>query len=106
MKREFDVNSVGFLESGLEIQYMLLPDDVRSEGHLVLSRQLAISFEAPEGLGGMAVDLRAAIVDLVTKAHDSHGALPVYEPTAAERGATLPFPLDDDDEDVGMGDGR
>lgn len=106
MKREVVVSSIGFDEQGIELAYMVLPDDVRSEGHLVVSRSVSISFQGPDGLGALAVDLQNSAVDLAGKLHDLMDTLPVYEPPAAER-MTLPFdPNDDDDEDVGMGDGR
>lgn len=106
MKREIIVSSVGFDEQGLEVSYMVLPDDVRSEGHLVLSRSLAVSFKGPDGLGAMATDLQNLAVELVAKVHDGWDDQPVYEPPAAERLPLFPVDDDDDDEDVGMGDGR
>lgn len=107
MKREIVVSSIGFDEHGLEVAYMVLPDDVRSEGHLVLSRSLAISFQGPDGLGSLAVDLQGTVVDLVAKAHDLLDTLPVHDPPAVEGDLANRFPsFDDDDEDVGMGDGR
>lgn len=103
--REVVVSSIGFDEQGIELAYMVLPDDVRSEGHLVLSRSVSISFKAPDGLGGMAIDLQNSAVDLAGKLHDLLDSLPIYEPPATE--GLLPVrPDDDDDEDVGMGDGR
>jgi len=101
--REVVVSSIGFDEQGIELAYMVLPDDVRSEGHLVLSRSISISFKAPSGLGGMALDLQNSAVDLAGKLHDLLDSLPVYEPPAVDR---MVLPPDDDDEDVGMGDGR
>lgn len=106
MKREFVVGSIGIDQQGIELQYTILPDDVRSEGHLVVSRSLSISFRGPQGLGAAATDLNNAAVELAAKAHDLMGSLPVYEPPAVERMALPFFGEDDDDEDVGMGDGR
>lgn len=106
MKREFVVGSIGIDEQGIELQYTVLPDDVRSDGHLVISRSVSVSFQGPEGLGAAAVDLNNSAIELAAKVHGLLDTLPVYEPPAAER-MTLPFPADDDDDDdVGMGDGR
>jgi hypothetical protein len=106
VKREFVVGSIGIDEQGLEIQYLILPDDVRSQGHVTVSRSVSVSFQGPDGLGAAATDLNNAAVELAAKVHDLLDSLPVYEPPAVERMA-LPFPEDDDDdEDVGMGDGR
>lgn len=107
MKRVM-VSTVAFSDVGLELVYMLVPEDVRSEGHLVLSRQLAVSFAAPEGLGAMAVDVQEAIEALVLACHEGHERGEVYrEPPPTD--PQLAFGLlddDDEDDDVGMGDGR
>lgn len=107
MKQEFVVSSIGFDEQGIELAYMVLPDDVRSEGNLVVSRSISISYGMGESLGAAATDLREAAHALAEKLHAVKGALPVYEPPAQERLALFPGDDDDDDDDdVGMGDGR
>lgn len=101
------VQAVAFSEAGVDIQWMLLPDDVRSHSHVVSSRQTSISFQAPAGLGAAATDLQTAVEDLARMLLDNWDELPVYEPPAAEQVDYTPRPVDDDDdEDIGMGDGR
>lgn len=103
MKREVIVSSAAFSEDGVELAYMVVPEDVRSEGHVVLSRTAAISYEAPGALGAGATDLRTAVVALAEQLLAQLPELPEYQPPAAE---PLAFDVGDDDEDVGMGDGR
>lgn len=104
MKREVVVNSVAFSDDGVDLQFLVLPDDVRSQGHVVFSRTAAVSYEAPAGLGAAAVDLRTHVLALVSQLLELDGQLEVFEPPAAEQ---LTFGHDDDeDEDVGMGQGR
>lgn len=107
MKREVIVESVAVTEDSLQLSFFVMPEDVRSDGHVVVSRLVSVSFEAPEGLGAKALDLRTAIVGLVEEILEELPDLPVYDPPATE-----PLPLlgyggdEDEDEDVGMGDGR
>lgn len=104
MKREIVVSGVQFSEDGVDIQYMVIPDDVRSAGHVVMNRSAAIAYATPGALGSSTSDLRTSVHDLVSLLLESLDELPVYEPPAEER---LVFrPDQDDDDDVGMGDGR
>lgn len=105
MKREVVVSSVGISPDGVELQWMVLPDDVRSDGHVVNSRSTAIAYATPAGLGELAVDLRTLVGTLATKLLDQLEELPVYEPPATERLGYERPSVDDDDDDIGMGDG-
>jgi hypothetical protein len=103
-KREVIVSSVSFGPEGLDVQYMVLPEDVRSEGRVVFNRSASVSFEAPGTLGAAATDLRTSVEALVDLLLDQLDELPVFEPSSTEQLAFTP--QDDDDDDVGMGDGR
>lgn len=106
MKREVVVSGLGLSADGVDLQYMVLPDDVRAEGKVIHSRQTMVAYGSPK-LGVLATDLRTAVeafaqeVELALAGPDQ---LPVYEPPATE--GSVPERGDDPDEDVGMGDGR
>lgn len=103
--KEVVVSSVAFDDQGVELSYMVLPDDVRSEGHVVRARSCSVTYEAPAGLGADAVDLRTSVIALATKLAETLEQLPVFEPEAAEQ-MRLQATADEADEDIGMGDGR
>lgn len=107
MRREYVVSSVGLSPDGIELNYMVLPEDVRSGGEVVSARSVSIAFTSPAGLGAAATDLRTSVEGLVALLESSMANLPVYEPPAQERLSFPDMPADDDDdEDIGMGDGR
>lgn len=106
MTRECVVQNVTVSQDGVEISWMVLPDDVRSEGKVVNSRSTAISFTAPAGLGERAVDVRTLVDGLAQLVLDEIEQLPMHEPPAVEPLGYQPVAVEEDDDDVGMGEGR
>ena len=108
MKRELVISNVAFSDAGVEIQYMVIPDDVRSEGHVVMSRSAAISYQGPGTLGSASLDLRTSVEGLISQLLERFDELPMYDPSTTEKPPTLARLVaeGDDDDDVGMGDGR
>jgi hypothetical protein len=107
MTTEVVVSSVAVGPDGIELSYLVLPEDVRCEGQVVLTRSAAIAYTSPAGLGAAARDLQTAVEALARQLHDTPAdQLPVFEPPKTEDVASRPLDVDDDDEDVGMGDGR
>lgn len=108
MKREVVVSGIQFSEDGVDVQFMVIPDDVRSQGHVVMNRSAAIAYATPGPLGSSTSDLRTSVEALASLLLEQLEDLPVYEPPAEERLGYTGIEVDDDDEDddVGMGDGR
>lgn len=108
MKREVIAQSLAISEDGVELSFMVVPDDVRSGGMVVSSRSVAIAFTSPAGLGEAAVDLRTAVDALASLFLEKLEELAPYEaPKSEALGYSSPAPDDEGDEDdLGMGDGR
>lgn len=106
MKREVVVQSVALSTDGVELTFMVLPDDVRSQAQVVSSRHVAIAYATPAGLGELARDLQTLVDRLAETFLDKLPDLPVYEAPATEQQRYQPTAVDDDDDDIGMGDGR
>ncbi len=89
------ISSVAFSPEGIEISFMSLPDDVRSDGQLVATRTYAIDRGHPT-YGNDVVEITAAVIDLIEDVHRGFMDEPIaYEPT----GKDAP-----EDDELGMGE--
>jgi hypothetical protein len=85
------VSTVSFSPDGLDVQFMVLPDDVRSGGALIASRSYSIAARHPE-YGDDVQDITRAITELVEEVHAGFADEPIAQPEP-----------DTDDDDAGMG---
>lgn len=94
---EVVVSSMEFSEEGVQIAYMVVPDDIRDDGRLVVSRMIAISARQDE-VGDDVVLLREAAERLVRVATTEFDDAEIVEPLADTDGE------EDEDESRGMGE--
>jgi hypothetical protein len=87
---EYVISSVMFSHDSIEIAFMVLPDDVRSDGQLVATRSYAIARSHPTH-GEDVRDITESIVDLIEDVHRGFSNEPL---------TTVP---DDEDDLEGMG---
>lgn len=87
---EVVVSGVAFSSDGVEVSFMVLPDDVRSDGQLIATRTYAIARHHP-AYGEEVRDITQALTELI---EDVHGGF------ASEPLTTV---IEDEDELEGMG---
>lgn len=91
--QEVVVSSLEFGPDGVQVAYMVMPDDVRADGRLVSSHMMAISDLHPE-VGDDVVLLREAAERLVKNALVEWPDAEIVVPDADD---------EDEDDDEGMG---
>lgn len=87
------VSAVTFNPEGIEVMFMIAPDDVRNDGMLVATRSYAISARHPAYKDEVAQIVRL-VTELVDDVHEDFPTTPVFDPSSA----------DDEDDDRGMGE--
>lgn len=94
---EFVVSGLQFVEGGIEISFMRLPEDIRNDGKFIASRGFSVADDHP-AYSEEIKEIRDLVIDLVSDLYEDFDTAPI-----------APTPTDDDeddedDEDKGMGE--
>lgn len=87
---EVVVSGIAFSSDGVEVSFMVLPDDVRSDGQLIASRTYAIARTHPTH-GEDVRDITTAVTELIEDVHAGFASEP------------LTTVIEDEDDLEGMG---
>ena len=96
---EFVVDGIDFVDGGIQVTFMRVPDDVRNDGRLIASRRFAIS-EDHHAYGEEIAEIKELVTSLVADVFEDFDSAPIAIPDTGEEAGDE----DDDDDDKGMGE--
>lgn len=94
---DYVVSAVMLGAEGIEVSFMVLPDDVRNKGSFVRTRGYLITDVGP--YAAEVAELREAILAFVKDVDEDWGAAPIHLEALAQ-----PLGDTEDDDDKGMGE--